>query len=60
MRTERRRLTLTLLLSLALHALLLSLTFGSEQFGLPGIGFPWRERRIEVPDLSVTLMPVPV
>ena len=60
MRTERRRLTLTLLLSLALHALLLSLTFGSEQFGLPGLGFPWRERRIEVPDLSVTLMPVPV
>ena len=60
MSTERRRLTLTFLLSVVLHALLLSLTFGSERLGLPGFGFPWRERRIEVPVLRVVLMPVPV
>ena len=59
MSTERRRLTLTVLLSLALHALLFSLTFGSERLGLPGFGFPWRERRVEVPDLHVVLKSAP-
>ena len=38
---ERRRLTLALLLSLLIHALLLSLIFGGQGW-LPGLGFPWR------------------
>jgi hypothetical protein len=55
-----RRLTLALLLSLLIHALLLSLTFGGQGRGLPGIGFPWQERRFEAPDLRVVLMPMKV
>jgi hypothetical protein len=46
---ERRRLTLGLLLSLMFHALLLSLTFGGQGHGLPGLGLPWQDRRIEAP-----------
>lgn len=57
MRVERRRLTFAYLFSLLFHALLLSLTFGGQGFGLPGLDFPWRERRIAVPDLRVVLMP---
>ena len=53
------RLTLALLLSLLMHTLLLSLTFGSQ--GLwPGWGFPWQTRRIEVPDLRVVVAPAQV
>ena len=59
MSAERRRLALALLLSLLLHTLLLSLTFGGQELGLPGFGFPWQERRIEVPELRVVLMPAP-
>jgi hypothetical protein len=54
---ERWRLTLALLLSLLIHMLLLGLTFGGEELGLPGFGFPWQERRIEVPDLRIRLVP---
>jgi len=57
---ERRPLALALLLSLVLHALLLSLTFGGDEFGIPGLVFPWRDRRIEVPDLRIVLVPPPV
>ncbi len=57
MSAERWRLTLALLLSLLIHTLLLSLTFGGLGFGLPGIVFPWRERRIQAPDLRVVLVP---
>ena len=60
MSAERKRLTLALLLSLLMHTLLLSLTFGGQGLGLPGFGFPWRERRIEVPDLHVVLVPAQV
>lgn len=60
MSAERRRQTLALLLSLLTHALLLSMTFGDERFGLPGFGFPWRERRIAVPELQVLLVPAKV
>ena len=59
MNAERKRQALALLLSLLIHALLLSLTFGDQDLGLPGFGFPWRERRIEAPDLRVVLMPAP-
>ena len=57
---ERRRLPLALMLSLLTHMLLLSMTFGGQGPGLPGFGFPWRERRIEAPDLHVVLMPAQV
>lgn len=57
MSAERKRLTLTLLLSLLIHTLLLSLTFGDQGFGLPGFALPWQERRIEAPDLRVVLVP---
>ena len=60
MSPERRRLAFALLLSLLIHTLLLSLTFGGQGLGLPGLGFPWQERRIEVPDLHVVLMPAQV
>jgi len=57
---ERRPLLVALLFSLLIHALLLSLRFGGDEFGLPGLAFPWRDRRIEVPDLRVVLVPVRV
>ena len=60
MSAERRRLTFALLLSLLIHTLLLSLTFGGQGLGLPGFGLPWRERRIEAPDLRVVLVPAQV
>ena len=71
MSPERRRLTLALLLSLLIHALLLSLTFGGQglwlsgsgsswQIWLPGFAFPWQDRRIEVPDLRVVVVPAQV
>ena len=57
---ERGRRAFALLLSLLIHALLLSLTFGGQGLGLPGFGLPWRERRIEAPDLRVVLVPAQV
>jgi chemotaxis protein histidine kinase CheA len=60
MSTEHRRLTHALLLSLLIHALLLTLTFGGQGIGLPGFGFPWQDRRIEAPDLRVVVVPVQV
>lgn len=60
MNADRRRLRIALLLSLLLHAPLLVLTFGDEGLGLPGFDFPWRKRRVEAPDLRVTLMPARV
>jgi outer membrane biosynthesis protein TonB len=52
----RRRLAVALLLSLLIHALLLSLTFGGQGLGLPGFGFPWQERRIEATELHVVVV----
>ena len=60
MSAERRRLAVALLFSLLMHTLLLGLTFGGQALGLPGFAFPWRERRIEAPDLRVVLMPAQV
>ncbi|MGB7501798.1 MAG: TonB C-terminal domain-containing protein [Azonexus sp.] len=48
------------MLSLLAHALLLSLTLGGDEPGLPGFAFPWLERRVAVPDLRVVLIPPPV
>jgi membrane protein involved in colicin uptake len=55
-----RRLGLALLLSLLAHALLMSLTLGGDQPGIPGFAFPWLEHRVAVPDLRVALLPPPV
>ena len=60
MSSERRRMASSLLLSLLIHGLLLSLTFGGKGLGLPGLRFPWQERRIEVPELRVVLVPTHV
>jgi outer membrane biosynthesis protein TonB len=57
---EYGRLAFALLLSLLTHMLLLSLTFGGQGLGLPGFGFPWGDRRIEAPPLSVVLVPMRV
>ncbi len=57
MSVDRRRLTFAMLLSLLIHAPLLSLTFGGEKLGLPGFEFPWKKRRVEAPDLHVVIMP---
>jgi len=56
-RREHGRVALALLFSLLIHALLLSLKFGDEASGFPGLAFPWRERRIEAPALRVMLVP---
>ena len=57
MSPERRRLSHALLLSLLIHTLLLNLVFGGQGTGLPGFRFPWLDRRIEVPDLRLVLVP---
>jgi len=53
-------MAVALLSSVLIHTLLLSLTFGDQGLGLPGLGLPWRERRVEVPDLRVVLLPARV
>ena len=60
MRPERWRMAYSLLLSLLIHGLLLSLTFGGQGLGLPSLGFPWQQRRVEVPELRVVLVPAAV
>jgi hypothetical protein len=56
---DRRRLGFALLLSVAFHALLLSLVFGGDGRGLPSLAFPWQERRTQAPELSVRLADPP-
>ncbi|MBK7414309.1 MAG: hypothetical protein IPJ38_03480 [Dechloromonas sp.] len=53
--SDGRRLSLPLLISLFFHALMLSLQFGSQEFGLPGFALPWQDRRVEVPELRAVL-----
>src|SRR5574337_135413 len=55
-RARRRQLALALLVSLSIHALLFSLTFGDQEFGLPGFDLPWHDRRLEAPDLHVVIV----
>ncbi len=57
---ELRRLALPLAISLLFHALLLSLAFGDEASGRPGLGLSWRERRVVAHDLRVELVGAPV
>ena len=60
MGSERWQMSSSLLLSLLIHGLLLSLTFGGKGLGRPGLTFPWQERRVEVPELHVVLVSAPV
>ena len=64
MSPEHRRLThallLSLLLSLLIHTLLLSLTFDGQGLWLAGFRFPWQDRRIEVPNLRIVVVPAQV
>ena len=53
-----KRLTRGLLFSLAVHGLLFSLSFGNDDFGVPGLAFPWQTRRSEVPQLHLATLPV--
>lgn len=57
---ECRRMSTALLLSLLIHALLLSLSFGGQGLGFPGLDLPWRERRFEADDLRMVLVPARV
>ncbi|MDO9191418.1 MAG: hypothetical protein Q7U12_00810, partial [Undibacterium sp.] len=40
--------------------MLLSLAFSGQGNGLPGFGLPWQDRRTEVPDVRVILLPTPL
>ena len=54
---QRRQLAVALLPAMVIHVLLLSLALGGQGFGLPGFSLPWSERRIELADLQVMLLP---
>lgn len=55
-----RQPSLALGASLAVHALLLSLSFaGGQGLGLPGLSLPWEARRAEAPELSLVLQAPP-
>lgn len=59
---EPRRLAWAVLASLLFHAMLMSLSFGGSEPGLPGLGWPWQERRgqvPDVPDVRLVLQPAP-
>ena len=49
-----------LVVSLAVHAVLLSVVVGGQAFGLPGLTLPWKERRVGADDLRIELAPAPV
>ncbi|MGV3742929.1 MAG: hypothetical protein ACO1NO_11535 [Burkholderiaceae bacterium] len=51
----RLRLVFASLVSLAIHALILSLEFGIPGFGLPGLQAPWSERRAYDEGLHIEL-----
>ena len=55
--TERGSLASAVLCSLLAHALLLSLAFSGDEFGLTGLDFAWRERRVDAADVRLVLVP---
>ena len=58
--SESSPVVLALMLSMCVHALLLSLAMGGHGLGLPGLSLPWGERRGEAPELSVVVAPARV
>ena len=50
-------MSLAAVVSVLVHALLLSLAFSGDTVGLPGLSLPWQERRAQWPDLRVVLTP---
>ena len=58
-RRSRENLAFVLAVSLYFHALILSLQFGVAGFGLPGLAFPWTERRGQASELTVRLVDAP-
>lgn len=58
MHLESKRLTFGLLLSLTIHAMLLSLAFVGH--GFSGLVLPWQDSRTEVSDLHIVLLATPV
>jgi hypothetical protein len=54
------RMPTALVVSLAVHAVLLSIAVGGQAFGLPGLTLPWKERRVGADDLRIELAPAPV
>lgn len=54
----KKRLTGGLLISLLVHAFILSLQFGLPGVGLPGLEVPWEKRRAETPPLSIQIADV--
>jgi len=56
-RRDRKRFYFALSVSFALHVAILIIKFYDTGLGLPGSGSPMPERRIQVPDLSVVLVP---
>ena len=56
--TQSRPLSWAVLFSVLAHALLLSLTFSGDEFGLTGLDFAWRERRVDAADVRLVLAPV--
>ncbi|WP_159701968.1 TonB C-terminal domain-containing protein [Massilia sp. 9I] len=53
------RMRIAVLVSLLVHALFLSLSVGGDAFGLPGLRFPWEERRLAAHDLRIVLAEAP-
>lgn len=51
------RLRLGIVLSVLLHALLLSIPIQGDIFGIAGLRLPWQERRLTASDLQVVLAP---
>ncbi|MFZ6673588.1 TonB family protein [Undibacterium sp. Xuan67W] len=50
-----KRLLIGVLVSLLIHAFVLSLQFGIPGLGLPGIEMPWEKRRAPTPPLSIQI-----
>ncbi|HEX8404848.1 MAG TPA: hypothetical protein VF670_09530, partial [Duganella sp.] len=47
------RLNTAFVVSVLVHVLLLSIAVGGDTFGMPGLHFPWEERRLGANELRV-------
>jgi hypothetical protein len=57
--SDQRRMSTALLVAVLLHAVLLSVTFGGQTFGLSGFKLPWKQKRLGADELQVMLAPLP-